>query len=87
MDQERIIALLKDFLEREVLRAPDSGLRADTPLLEWGVLNSLTMVKLVAFVKEELDVRIPPERIVGADFKDLASIARLVDEIAGAAPR
>ncbi|WP_210408053.1 acyl carrier protein [Allokutzneria sp. NRRL B-24872] len=83
MDHEPIIVLLKDFLEREVLRTPDSGLRGDTPLLEWGVLNSLTMVKLVAFIKAEFHVVVPPERIVGADFKDLASITRLVVELAG----
>jgi acyl carrier protein len=53
-----------------------------TPLLEWGILNSLSTTALVVFINERLGVDVPAERMVGRNFRDLDSITRLVLELA-----
>ncbi|MGC4852846.1 phosphopantetheine-binding protein [Micromonospora sp. DT4] len=53
-------------------------LRPDSPLLEWGVLNSLNTARLIAFVRAELDVDVPPSHITGRHFRSLDTITDLI---------
>ncbi|WP_087925181.1 MULTISPECIES: acyl carrier protein [Streptomyces] len=57
---------------------PKGDLEDDTPLLEWGVLNSLNTARLIAFIREELDVVVKPVEISAANFRDVRSIAAMV---------
>lgn len=68
------------FVALDLLGDPDSieELTPDAPLLEWGILDSLNTARLLAFVSERLDVHIPMESVVVENFRDVASIARLV---------
>lgn len=69
---------LKDFLEARFLPEGETGLAAMSPLLEWGILNSLSTTELIAHIQERHGVMIPPEQIVGANFRNLDAITRLV---------
>jgi acyl carrier protein len=70
---------LTDFFTERVLAA---GLAAQldprTPLKEWGVLDSLGMARLVAFVRDELGVAIPLRQLTGRNFRTIEDIAVLV---------
>ncbi|MGK5533263.1 phosphopantetheine-binding protein, partial [Streptomyces sp. URMC 129] len=57
------------------------GVDADTPLLEWGILNSMNTAKLLTFVREELGVEVPVTRITGRDFGSLRAITDLVHSL------
>ena len=81
MEQPEILEALRKHLE-EIIDSPGTTLEPDTPLLEWGILNSLTTTRLVAFVRDSLEVDIPPEEMVGEHFRDLLSISRLVAGLA-----
>jgi len=83
MDYDQTLRILLDFLKKHVLagagpNGSESGLTANTPLLEWGVLNSLRLTQLLAFIRDELQVDVSPEYIVGRNFQDLDAITRLV---------
>eukprot|EP00166_Cyanidium_caldarium_P005965 ctg_7643.g788 len=39
--------------------AKDDELNDQTPLLEWGVLNSMNIVKLMVYIRDEMGVSIP----------------------------
>jgi clorobiocin biosynthesis protein CloN5 len=73
-----IIEDLKEFLEDEVLREKTPDLDSETPLLELGILNSLSMARMIAFIRERYGLFVPAEKIVGRNFKSLGQIAELV---------
>lgn len=78
MSYESVLAALTGFIEERVLRSSDGELDATTPLLEWGVLTSMNIAWMVSFILEEFHLYIPPDRIVGANFKNLDTITRMV---------
>lgn len=65
---------------RETFLAGDHNreLDEDTPLLEWGVLDSMRIVVLLAFIRRELSTDIPMTQISGANFRNVRKIATLV---------
>jgi acyl carrier protein len=80
MQHSRLCEMLKDYLVNEVLEGKEIGLEYTTPLLEWGILNSLETVRLSNFIKEQFNVQVPTQRINAESFKDISSIANLVME-------
>ena len=79
--QEELLDRLSDYVRKELLGEAGPGgseLAPDTPLLEWGVLNSMNTARLLTFIREELGVTVPPASITGRHFKDLNSVCALV---------
>jgi acyl carrier protein len=81
-NRTKILDTLTEYIQREMLgeAGPDGGteLTPNSPLLEWGILNSLNTVRLIGFLREEFDVEVPPMQITARYFKDLNSVADLV---------
>lgn len=82
MEDPAILDILKKFIEDQLIDAPGIVIESETPLLEWGILNSLATTKLVAFIREDLGVEVPMEEMVGENFRDLACITRMVSDLA-----
>lgn len=80
----KLVAFTRDTLCPEGLEVP---IEADTPLLDLGVLDSLKTAILLNYIREDLGVSVPPVALRASNFKDLRSIAALVDELASAATR
>ncbi|MFF9765949.1 acyl carrier protein [Streptomyces sp. NPDC053086] len=57
---------------------PKGELTESTPLLEWEVLNSMNSALLLNFLREDLRVDVPLASINAANFRDIASISKLV---------
>lgn len=73
---------LVDYVKNELLEGVEIGeLTAETPLLEWGVLNSMQTARLVSWIREELGVRIPPTQVVSRNFQTLRTVADLVERL------
>lgn len=67
------------FIRRTFLDGDSKDeLRETTPLLEWGILNSMNTILLINFVRDQLGVSVPPARINARDFKDVRSITAMV---------
>ena len=81
IEREQFLEKLKDFIANKVLDGKDIGLDYETPLLEWGVINSFELVKVMDFVRDECGVAIPPGKVVASNFKDMNSLANLVIEL------
>lgn len=81
MQHERILEILRDYIAKDVLDGKDIGLEPSTPLLEWGVINSLEIVKLVTFISREFGVSVPGDKVTATYFKDLQALAGLVAEL------
>jgi acyl carrier protein len=83
-DDERVVVARKlvEFVEKHLLDGKDVGeLTTTTPLLEWGLLNSIETTRLVAYIREEFSVRVPPTDMVARHFKDIESITELVTSL------
>jgi clorobiocin biosynthesis protein CloN5 len=77
VEKTDLVEDLKQFLEAEVLHEEAPDLEADTPLIELGILNSLSTAKLITFLRERHGILVPPEHIVGRHFQSLERIAEL----------
>jgi pimeloyl-ACP methyl ester carboxylesterase len=80
--REDTIALLRGFVVDELLDGNDDGLDAQTPLLQWGVIDSLAMVTLLAFIEERLGVHVPDEQVRPEHFQNLATLGDLLEHLA-----
>lgn len=82
---DEVLDRLTDWVRRELLGADSeesAELTPDAPLLQWGVLNSMNTARLLAFIREELGVAVPPQNITGRYFKSLSTINELVLSLA-----
>jgi clorobiocin biosynthesis protein CloN5 len=83
---DRIAAHISAFIRDTFLDGDPRGeLEETTPLLEWGVLNSLRMTQLLAFLREGLPeterAKVPALQINAQNFKNVKTIAALVDRL------
>ncbi len=76
--RDEVVALLRDYVRDELLDGDGEGLDERTPLLQWGVIDSLAMVGLLAFVEQRLHVRIPDEEVKPEHFQNLGALADLI---------
>lgn len=79
MNEQQLIGLLTDYICSEVAaQAPAQPPAPDFPVIEGGLVDSLGLFKLVAYIEEELGVKIAPEEIVLENFATIGAIAALV---------
>lgn len=73
---ERVI--IKYINEQLLDDEMDEDLDGDTDLLGSGILDSLGMVKLIAFVEKEFDVKVDPEDMVIENFMNINSVCAYI---------
>lgn len=70
---------VSDFLQRELMNTGTKDpLEVDAPLLERGVIDSLGIQELVAFLEKEFGIDVQDEEIVPENFENVRCIAALV---------
>lgn len=55
----------------------------DDPLLTSGVLDSIAIIQLVAFIRDDLGIEVPPQDVTLENFDSAASIAGYLRERQG----
>jgi acyl carrier protein len=78
MDELEVGAAVRQYIAAEILEGDDEGLNGQTPLLQWGILNSMEMTRLLGFIDQRFEVRIAPREISPARFKNINEIAAFV---------
>ena len=78
MDESGVQSKLINYINQELLQSKDVSVDPETPLLEWGILNSLNIARIISFIRETYQIHIPPDKIVGENFKNISSISQLV---------
>ncbi len=79
MTGEETLARLQEFVSRGITDAEHArALTPDASLHDLGVLNSLAMARLVAFIRNDLGVEIPTRALTGSHFRTLNQITALV---------
>lgn len=72
---ERLLGFIRDTI---LSGDPHSELDETTPLLEWGVLDSLNTARLIAFIRQDLGTEVPLAKITASTFKNVNSIASML---------
>ncbi|HKI55042.1 MAG TPA: phosphopantetheine-binding protein [Anaerolineales bacterium] len=66
--------LLADFIKTEIIRNRNAQLDESEDLLGAGILDSLSILKLVAHIDESFGIEIPDEDVVYENFHSLKAI-------------
>jgi acyl carrier protein len=73
---------LKQFVVRELLDGRDTGLDEHTPLLAWGVLDSLSVNVLVSYTSERFGIDVPQGEVTPENLKDLDAYVTMLTRLA-----
>lgn len=79
MSEEEIVSALIRFIREEFLWG-DEGRELDetSPLLEWGIIDSLRTALLLAHIRDEFGVHVSAAKVDAQNFRDVRNIAGLV---------
>ncbi len=70
---------IREFIIQELMHGDDgAGVEDDESLLERGILDSLGLLNLLAFLEQEYQVVIEDQDIVPENFETINAIAALV---------
>ena len=73
---------LRQWVAEEALAGrPDVALDDNTELLKSGYLDSLLMLRLVAYMEERFGVEVPDEEVLPAHFRNVAAMTALVRKL------
>jgi acyl carrier protein len=70
------------FVRRELL-GPETAVGRDDDLLSGGLLDSIGVLRLAAFVEEEFRFPVPPADFVIENFRSVAAIAAYIGRATG----
>jgi acyl carrier protein len=65
---------LSNYIKQEIMRNPNAKLNDGDDLLSAGILDSLGILQLVAFVEESFKIQIPDEDVVFENFQSIESL-------------
>ena len=83
MTQNGTYQRLHAFVATELLNGDARDLDEKTPLLAWGVLDSMAMIRLTEFIEQELEITIPTNELLdSANLETLATITQMVERCA-----
>ena len=72
--------IIENFLTTEVLYNIDrNNIAPEENLLKSGVIDSMAIIKLVAFIEERFKIHIDEEDLVPENFENLGSITEYVN--------
>jgi len=70
------------FVRSEVAAGGDDAtIDENTQLIDSGVIDSMALMRLIAFVEERANVRIPDEEVLPENFQSISDIESLVDRL------
>lgn len=76
MTSDEIAANLLIFIRESFLSGDSEGeLDTDTPLLEYGILNSLNTAILIGHIRDAFGIELPLNDVTAESFKTIASLS------------
>jgi len=71
MDRKTI---LMDYIKNEIMRNRNARLAEDEDLLASGILDSLAILQLVAYIDEQFGIEVPDQDVVYENFNSIRSL-------------
>jgi len=71
--------IIKDYIVKEFMfDNPNATVEDDQPLIQEGVIDSLGIFTLIAFIEQHFGVKVQPEDVVLENFESVNTIKKLV---------
>lgn len=71
---------LAEFVRNELLHGRKVALTNDADLLGAGIVDSLGILRLVAFIEDRFGVKVPDEDVVFENFQSIGAMAAYVSQ-------
>lgn len=71
---------LIEYIKKEFVEDPDEEIEETTPLISSGLIDSLSVVSLVAFIDKKFGVKIPDEKGTVDNFETVSKIIETINE-------
>ena len=78
---DTVLSAVKDFFRQEVVGGDEADLAPTTDLIEQGIIDSINLHRLIGFLEERFELRLPDELIVPQNFRTLKAIQELVGRL------
>lgn len=75
---------IREFISKEFLNGKDMEFDRNASLLETGMIDSIGLFRLIAFMEEALQIRIPDQDLMAENFRTLDHIVQYVKTRKGA---
>lgn len=76
MDMQTV---LMNYVKTQFLHGRNTTITADDDLLDSGIINSLGLLKLVAYLEDDLGIEVPPEDVVYENFHSVAALTAYLE--------
>lgn len=73
--------ILQEYIAKENMKGREKQLNPTDDLLSSGILDSLGILQLVAFMEEKFKIRVPDEDVVYENFYSVAALSYYVDSL------
>jgi acyl carrier protein len=73
-------ASIKAFIRSELIYDDEKDFDEDTNLIERGIVDSMSLVRLISFIEENYDIQVQDEDIVPEHFSSLNKISSFIAE-------
>ena len=71
---------IRDFITREILHGSlVNPLKDQDPLIESGIIDSLGIMTLLAFIEEQFSIQVPGDDLIPENFESIFAITALVE--------
>jgi len=82
MDNQEII---REFIQTEIIRRKNAFVHSNSvSLIETGIIDSLSIQILIAYLEKKFSIRITDDQIVPENFETIEAINKLVQTISNA---
>ncbi len=75
---QAVTAAVSNFIREELLYDSDQPLTEDLDLIEKGVIDSMSLLRLVSFMEEQCQITVQDEDLVLGNFRSLKAIRAFV---------
>ena len=77
MDRKTVLI---DYIKNEIMRNRNAKLSEEEDLLSSGILDSLAILQLVAFVDEQFGIEVPDQDVVYENFNSVKSLTEYLKQ-------
>lgn len=73
-------AVIMSYIEKDILRGRKANLSENDDLLSAGIIDSLGILQLVAFIDEQFGIQVPDEDVVIENFQSVNALASYLEQ-------
>jgi acyl carrier protein len=78
LSAQQIKSSITNFIRLELIYEGDQDFDDDTNLIERGIVDSMSLVRLIGFLEEEYGIRVQDQEIVPEHFSSLRKITAFI---------